>query len=84
MAVHLRGMTADRCARRILDGVAARRPEFVVGGIEVLAVHLVRVSRRLVAFLVRNHPFRIRERIRRALFRRRQGLTVKPRIPQSW
>ena len=63
MAVHLRGMDADQCASRILQGVAAQKDEFLVGGLEIFTVRLLRISRRLVAALVGNHPFQFKERL---------------------
>ena len=54
MRAHLDGMPADECARRILAAVAAGRQEFAMGGLEALSIPLLRVSRRLVAFLARH------------------------------
>ena len=64
MIAHLQGMEPDECARRILKGVAAGREEFLVGGVEIFSVPLLRVSRRLVAAIVRSHPVRFRETLR--------------------
>jgi dehydrogenase/reductase SDR family protein 7B len=69
MRVHLEGMSPEDCARRILAGVAAGRRELVMGGLEALSVPLLRVSRRLVAFLVRHYPFRVPDGLWRVVAR---------------
>ncbi len=67
MLVHREGMDPDECAQRILKGVAARRQEFLVGGLDVISVRLLRISRRLVAALVRSHPVRLHKNLLRHL-----------------
>lgn len=88
LRVHLQGMSPQECARRILNKVASGRREFLVGGVETLSVPLLRISRTLVAFLIRHHPFRFVERIRRTISLGRYSLTAEHRtqedIPSSW
>ena len=89
MLVHLQGMEPDECARRILKGVVARKEEFLVGGVEILTVWLLRISRRLVAALIRSHPFRNHQVLRKLVslgtYRARR---FEPRpgedLPQMW
>ena len=50
---HERAMRPEECARRIVDAVARRRQELVVGGIETWAVPLKRFIPRLVSRMVR-------------------------------
>jgi len=69
LRAHRNGMTPGTCARRILAGVVAGRQEFAIGGVDALSVPLLRVSRRLVAFLVRHYPFRLPEQFRRLVTR---------------
>jgi len=89
MQVHLQGMEPDECARRILKGVMARKEEFPVGGVEIHTVWLLRISRRLVAALIRRHPFRNHQVLRKVL----SLGTYRPRrfesrpgedVPQMW
>ena len=55
-AMLARGMPVRECARRILDGVARNRPEFVVGGPkERAAVYLRRFFPHLFFRIVRTH-----------------------------
>ncbi|HKC47047.1 MAG TPA: SDR family oxidoreductase [Gemmatimonadales bacterium] len=56
-------MEPEECARRILPAVARRRPEVLVGGVEVWSVPLKRWFPRALAVLVRSHPVRIRNRL---------------------
>ncbi len=58
LSAHLRGMAPEECARRMLRAVILGKEEFLVGGYEVLSVVLLRISRRWVAALIRNYPFR--------------------------
>lgn len=60
-ATHQRGITADRCARAILRGVAAGREEIVVGGREVLAIYLKRFVPWLYSRIVRRLRFSVAE-----------------------
>lgn len=89
MQVHLQGMEPDECARRILRGVVARKEEFSVGGVEIHTIWLLRISRRLVAALIRCHPFRNQQVLRKVL----SLGTYRPRrfdprsgedVPQMW
>ena len=50
---HERAMRPEECARRIVDAVARRNEELVVGGIETWAVPLKRFIPRLVSRMVR-------------------------------
>ena len=89
MLVHLQGMEPDECARRILEGVAARKEEFLVGGVEILTVWLLRISRRLVASLIRSHPFRTHRMLCKLVslgtYRaRRFGPRPGEDLPQMW
>jgi short-subunit dehydrogenase len=56
-------MEPDECARRILRGVARRRPEVLVGGSEVWTVSINRWFPRALAVLVRSHPIKLRNRL---------------------
>ena len=58
MSVHAHGMTPDECARRILEGAVAGKEEILIGGIEIVTVRLLRVSRRLVSAIISSHPHR--------------------------
>ena len=62
LGVHERGMDPDACAKKIVRGVAAGRPEILVGGSEISTVYLHRLFPRLLARVVRSHPVRTRER----------------------
>ena len=83
LSVHLRGMAPDECARRMLCAVAKGKEEVLVGGHEVRSVTLLRISRRLVAVLVRNYPFRAVERVRR-WFAFRASRRVEEDDARSW
>jgi dehydrogenase/reductase SDR family member 7B len=48
-----RGISPEKCAARILDAIAARRREVLIGGIEVLAVMIKRLLPGLYATIVR-------------------------------
>lgn len=48
-----RGLSAEKCAARTLDAIAARRREVLIGGLEVLAVPLKRFLPGLYATIVR-------------------------------
>jgi dehydrogenase/reductase SDR family protein 7B len=50
---HERAMRPEECARRIVDAVARRKEELVVGGMETWAVPLKRFIPRLVSRMVR-------------------------------
>jgi dehydrogenase/reductase SDR family protein 7B len=50
---HERAMKPEECARRIVDAVARRKEELVVGGMETWAVPLKRFIPRLVSRMVR-------------------------------
>jgi dehydrogenase/reductase SDR family member 7B len=56
-------MEPEQCARRILPAVARHRQEVLVGGAEVWSVLLKRWFPRALAFLVRSHPVRMRNRL---------------------
>jgi len=56
--VHERGMSASACAEGILDAVAKGKEEALVGGKEVLTVHLHRFLPGLFSRMIRNHPVR--------------------------
>lgn len=47
-----KGLTADECARQMLDGMAARKGMVLIAGKEKLAVYLKRMSPDLVAWLL--------------------------------
>jgi dehydrogenase/reductase SDR family protein 7B len=88
MRVHLDGMSPEQCARRILAGVAAGRQELVMGGLEAVSIPLLRVSRRLVALLVRHYPFRIPDWIGQLVFRGGERLLARSGtqegMPVNW
>jgi dehydrogenase/reductase SDR family protein 7B len=48
-----RGLAPEKCARQILDAIAARRREVFIGGIELLAVPVKRLFPALYALIVR-------------------------------
>jgi len=50
---HDRAMRPEDCARRIVDAVAKRKEELVVGGMETWTVPLKRFIPRLVSRMVR-------------------------------
>jgi len=50
---HERAMRPEKCARRIVDAVAKRKEELVVGGMETWAVPLKRLIPRLISRMVR-------------------------------
>ena len=50
---HDRAMAPEECARRIVDAVAKRKEEVVIGGKEAWAVPLKRFFPRIVARMVR-------------------------------
>ncbi len=52
-ATHERAMGPEECARRVIDAVAKRKEEIVVGGKEAWAVPLKRFAPRLVSRMVR-------------------------------
>jgi short-subunit dehydrogenase len=51
-------MHPDECARRILDAVARRKKEALIGGAEIWSVHLERWFPGAWSALVRRHPVR--------------------------
>jgi short-subunit dehydrogenase len=72
LQVQAEGMTPERCARKILNGVARGREEILVGKLEIATVYLHRWFPGLLNRIVRSHPIRFRNRLRRLLPRRRQ------------
>lgn len=48
-----KGMSADKCAAKILDAVAAGKNEVMMGGVETMAVYLKRFAPGLAAYVVR-------------------------------
>ena len=50
------GMTADRCAQRMVRAMARRREEALVGGFEMTSVWLNRYFPSLLRRLIRNRP----------------------------
>lgn len=62
LQVHESGMYTGECARRILKGLARGRREILVGGWETSSVYLKRFWPGLLAWLVRQHPVRFRQR----------------------
>jgi short-subunit dehydrogenase len=62
LSLHERAMPAEECAARILSGAAAMKEEVLVGGTEILTVHLKRFFPGLLSRLVRSHPIRTRDR----------------------
>lgn len=48
-----KGMSPEKCAGKILNAVAARKDEAMMGGMETLAVYLKRLSPKLMALIVR-------------------------------
>ncbi len=65
LQVHAEGMPAERCASRIVDAVARGKEELLVGNLEIATVYLHRWFPRLMARVVRSHPVRLRNRLRR-------------------
>jgi short-subunit dehydrogenase len=65
MPAYDRGMDPDRCAARILRGVARRKEEVLIGGGEIVSVYLKRMFPTLWSTLVRSHPVRFRRRLAR-------------------
>jgi len=61
--VHDRGMDPDRCAARMLQAIARRKEEALVGGAEVVSVYLKRFFPTLLSVLVRSHPIRLRNQL---------------------
>lgn len=62
-----RGMDPERFAARVLQAVARRREEVLIGGWEVWTVYLNRFFPTLLSWLVRSHPVRLRNRVLRVL-----------------
>jgi dehydrogenase/reductase SDR family member 7B len=62
LPAHERGMDPWVCARHILTGLAAGRRRIHVGGSEIASVYLKRFCPALLAWLVRHHPIRARQR----------------------
>lgn len=62
LPVHETGMSPAECARRILKGLARGRRQLLVGGWETSTVYLKRFFPGLLAWLVRQHPVRLRRR----------------------
>ena len=73
MTVHERGMMPEECAERILKAVVARKQEALVGGVEVLSVHALRLSRRWLSRVIRSHPVRLRDTVLRFVSLGRYG-----------
>jgi len=65
--LHERGMSAERCAAKILDAVHRDREEVMIGGMETLTVLVYRLFPGLFRRLIRNHPVR---KLRRVLGQR--------------
>jgi len=63
--VHERGMDPDVCAGRILRAVENGRREALVGGLEIHSVLLHRLFPGTFAFLLRNHPIKRINRLKR-------------------
>jgi len=63
LQVHERGMDPDRCAARMLQAIASRKQEALVGGVEVVSVYLKRFFPTLLSVLVRSHPIRLRNKL---------------------
>lgn len=61
--LHERGMDPDRCAARMLQAIARRKEEALVGGVEVYSVYLKRFFPTLLSILVRSHPIRLRNKL---------------------
>ena len=63
LGIYRKAMTADRCARKILDAALHRRREALVGGVEVWTVYLKRWFPRALAVVVRSHPVKMRNKL---------------------
>lgn len=56
---HRRGIPADRCAAKIVRGIARGQEEIFVGGPEVAAIYLMRLAPRLFSRIVRRLKFSV-------------------------
>ncbi len=63
--VHERGMDPDECAERILRAVERGKREALVGGLEVYSVHMHRFFPATFEALIRNHPVKRLNRLKR-------------------
>jgi short-subunit dehydrogenase len=63
--VHERGMDSDECAERILRAVERGKREALVGGLEVYSVHMHRFFPATFEALIRNHPVKRLNRLKR-------------------
>ena len=70
--VHERGMDPDECAERILRAAERGKRETLVGGLEVYSVAMHRFFPGTFETLIRNHPVKRLNRLRR-LFSFRTG-----------
>jgi short-subunit dehydrogenase len=74
---HKQGMSAEKCAQRIIHGLRKRKKNIVVGHLEILIVYIQRLSPSLYNFVVRNHPIkRWRAFLRFLGFGRRRSKTA--------
>ncbi len=71
--VHERGMDPDVCAERILRAVEKGRREALVGGLEIHSVLLHRLFPGTFEALLRNHPIKRLNRVKRFLSFPRRG-----------
>jgi dehydrogenase/reductase SDR family protein 7B len=67
LQVQAEGMTPERCAERILRAVERDREEVLVGRLEIATVYLWRWFPGLMSRVIRSHPVRFRNRLRRLL-----------------
>jgi len=55
---HQMGMSADECAERIISGLARKKNNIIVGGMEVFGVYLKRFLPSMYDLFIRNHPMK--------------------------
>ncbi len=63
LSVYDNAMSADECARKIVQAVTTRRQEVVIGGVETWMIQLKRWLPRIHAMVIRSHPVRTRNKI---------------------
>jgi dehydrogenase/reductase SDR family protein 7B len=78
MPAYERGMDPDLCAARILEGVSREKEEVLIGGWELSTWYLKRFFPTWLSALVRNHPIRLWNNLRRLLRFRTPGRDDDP------
>ena len=63
------GMTADKCAEKMLRVIQKEKQEALIGGPEILTVYIKRFLPGLLSLLIRSHPVKKINRIKRFFFR---------------